>query len=243
MRSDFLKFLFEDSANEKLDAPDLGEQLITLFETADDLEKVEANKQPLETALKSLGVKGTAEAFPQWCEVCFASGDEYREAVNAIFTADGLHALAQAGWIPARQGDQAMSNEPECFKLGFYEVAVAGEDASDAEEAPDLEKILKDAREDSSTEMDRSDDDLNPVENPDTEGGSRDKGVGKASDGKDPEGKPKGSKNESAQELADHLLEMTTVGSMPSSEAPMPTPSAQVRRNRLNRLRKQRRAK
>ena len=242
----------------------MGESVLTKYESQDDLEKVDvAEKKPLADALKKLGVSAKVEAFPQWCEIRFDDADEYRAACGSIFTPDGMYALASAGWIPAQCGDEAMSNEPAHFKLGFFEIAVAGDPASDTEKAPALKGVMKDGREDDTAEQDREDD-LNPIENPDAEMGSKREGVGKPSDGKDPEGKPKGvsegrhkdgcqcgfcknkgrfgKKKESgedanAKDVVEDLLEMTSVSSVPPiTEIPLMGPTRKP--SRMDKLRR-----
>ncbi len=251
MRRDFLQFLFGDpSIEEKLDDPAVIENLITLYEEADhaEAELIKANKKPLASALKTLGVNASVEAFPQWCEIRFDDEVSYREACAAIFTPEAMHTLAEAGWIPAKSGDEAMSNEPPSLKLGFFEISTAGEDVSDKEKGPALKSVMKDGRENDTDEQERTDE-LNPVENPDAEMGEKAEGVGKASDGKDPEGKPKGSsKSEShsidAVALAHKLLEMTSVTAIPVvGEPPLSASAKAGQRNRLDKLRRRRKTK
>ena len=238
MRKHLVEFLFGPGATSRdLESPDLGERIIRMFEDADDAERemMAVNKKPLETVLRKLGVTAKVQPDAGGAAIFFDDGEAYRDAFLAIFEPDAMHDLAVAGWVAARSGDNAMSNEPACFKIGFFEIDVAGEDASNKDTAPDLSKIAKDSNEDGSEEMDR-DSDSNPVENPDNEMGDAREGVGEPSDGKDPEGKPKGStKHESktsgprrrlgersAKDIADHLLETTTTSGVPPvSEPPL----------------------
>lgn len=211
MRHDLFQFLFTESV--------LQEEHRALFEDTAATEALKVSKQPLEAALKKLGVPGPVVAFPQWCEIHFDDGQAYREAHQAIFSPDGLLALTVAGWVPAQHGDQAMSGEPAEYKIGFFESPDL--EPGDSDTAPDLEELIGQGQENDTTAMDREKDSLNPVENPDAEMGDAQKGVGKAEDGKDPEGTPKGSKNESAPDMVRRLLEMTsTSGVPPVSDGP-----------------------
>ena len=87
------------------------------------------------------------------------------------------------------------------------------------------------------------------MENPDDEMGKKAEGVGKPSDGKDPEGKPKGStKSEShridAVALANKLLEMTSVTAIPVvGEPPLSASARASQRNRMDKLRRRRKPK
>lgn len=194
---------------------------------------MKSDKKPLATVLKSIGISAPIEAQSSWAEVRFADGDEYRSACVTVYEPDNLHKLAVAGWVPAHCGDQAMANEPADYKLGFIELSTV--ETGDSDTAPDLKKVMKDARERDTTEMDRDDDDLNPVENPDKDeaGSDHQPGISKATDGKDPEGTPKGSKGskkESAEELVANLLEMTSAGAIPAFDGPPPvTPAKETR--------------
>lgn len=247
MRRDFLQFLFgEPAIEEKLHDAAVVENLISLYEEADNEEAalMKANKKPLADALKGLGVSASVEAFPQWCEVRFDNEGDYRAACASIFTPDGMYALAEAGWIPAKSGDEGMSNEAPDLKIGFFEISVAGENASEKEKGPELKTVMRDGRKNDTTEQDREND-LNPVESPDTEMGEKRKGVGDPKDGANPKGKPKGStKTESttsARDLAAQLLEMTTTSGVPPvTEPPLSASTKASRRNRLEKLRRRR---
>lgn len=205
MRKDLLEFLFGEQAV-KLNEPDLGENIVRMFEEADDAEGVQmvANKKPLESALKAIGISGTVDPDYQMAEVRFTDEDEYREATRLLNDPESIHKLAELGWVATRgDGDIAMTNEPPEYKLNFIEISTAGEDSSDSDKAPDLEKIRKQSQKFAVDPVDRSDK-MNPVENTRSVGkGKKQAGVGKAKDGADPEGKPKGStkKTESVDDL------------------------------------------
>jgi len=212
MRKNLLEFLFGDVAIRQTTA-DLGENIVKIFEEADELEAVQmvASKKPLADALKAIGISQAVDAGYQMAEVKFTDADAYREAVQLLFEPENIHKLAELGWVATRgDGDIAQTNEPPEYKLNFVEISVAS-DLENKEKAPDLEKVLKKGQEFATTPVDR-DDDLNPVDNTRSDKkGEKQAGVGKAKDGEDPEGKPKGStkKTESkeAAELASALLE------------------------------------
>jgi len=176
--------------------PGLGEQIVQLFEEAAEKETEEmvANKQPLATVLKDLDIGGKLEAGPSSAELYFDDPLEYKHSVQKLFDPENLHTLATKGWVPAKSGDLAMSFEPADMLISFIEIAT--NDPSDKDEAPELEKILKDAQKFAATEPEH-DEDMNPVEFDDKTSDDHKKGVGKEAEGKQPEGTPKGSKKTS----------------------------------------------
>jgi hypothetical protein len=211
MRKNLLEFLFGDvAAPTKSD--DLGEDIVKFFEDADELEAVEmvANKKPLGDALSSIGISSKVEPGYQMAEVRFSDANEYREADRLLSDPENVHKLAELGWVCTREGDIAQTNEPAEYKLNFVEISVAS-DLSNKDKAPDLEKVLKQGQEFAAKPVDR-DDEMNPVENTRSDKkGEKQAGIGKAKDGDEPEGKPKGStkKTESrtARELTNKMLE------------------------------------
>ena len=239
MRKNLLEFLFGDTVIRESNQ-NLGEHVVKLFEEAADEETEEmvASKEPLVTALKSLGIDKGVEAVSQACELTCDDAEQYRQYVRILFDPANLHALAVKGWVPAKCGDAAMTFEPASFKIGFIEIATA--ETGDKDKAPDLEKVLKDAQKFAATEPPH-DDDLNPVEFDDKTSKDHQKGVGKTKEGEAPEGKPKGSKTESkrasAKQVANSLLEMTTASAVPCLDAPCPAVNW---KKRLKALRKRR---
>jgi hypothetical protein len=211
MRKNLLEFLF-GGAVVPHHGDDLGENIVKMFEEADEQEAVEmvADKKPLATALSAIGVGGTVDPSYQMAEIRFTDANEYREAVRLLSEPDNIHKLAELGWVATRgDGDIAMTNEPAEYKMNFIEISVAS-DLENKEKAPDLEKVLKQGQEFAAKPVDR-DDEMNPVDNTRSDKkGVKDAGVGKAKDGEAPEGKPKGStkKTESkAQAISNKLLE------------------------------------
>ena len=240
MRKNLLEFLFGPSAVRE-SSQTLGEDVVRLFEEAADeeTEQMVANKKPLTAALKDIGISKEVLEGPQACEIYYEDAIEYRDDLAKLTEPDPMHKLAELGWVVAKCGDQAMSNEPADFKIGFIELAMLPS-LPDKKEAESLEKIIKDAQKFATTPLDR-DDDLNPVETDDKTSDDNQKGVGKAKDGAAPEGKPKGSsKSEShitAKELTRQMLdenldEMTSASAIPAVEAPMGPPIGIPERNR-----------
>jgi hypothetical protein len=252
MRDNLLEFLFGASAVRE--SQTLGDDVVRLFEEAADeeTEAMVADKKPLASALKDLGIDHTVIEAPQGAELHCDDEQEYRDYTSKLRTPDAIHALAQKGWVMATSGDQAMGNEPPDFKLNFIEIATAETDDkgpvhTEDSTSPDLEKVEKDSAKCDITEPPH-DDDMNPVEY--DEKGSKDgqKGVGKATDGKAPEGKPKGStkqtesrRGKSAKEMAEHLLEMTSASAIPAVEAPMAVPDRKIDWKKRNQSMRKRR--
>lgn len=252
MRKNLLEFLFGASAVRE--SQTLGEDVVRLFEEAADeeTEAMVADKKPLAAALKSIGISHEVIEGPQWAEIQCDDEQDYREYMAKLRDPDAMHTLAQKGWVMAQCGDQAMGNEPPGFKIGFIEIATAETDDkapvhTEDSTSPDLEKVVKDAQKFAATEMPH-DDDMNPVEF--DKKGSEDgqKGVGKATDGKAPEGKPKGStkqteskRGKTAKQMTESLLEMTMASAIPAVEAPMAAPARRIDyRKRLQAMRKRR---
>lgn len=190
MRKNLLEFLFGTAAVRE--SQTLGEDVVRLFEEAADeeTEQMVADKKPLAAALKSIGIDHAVVVGPQGAELFCDDEADYREYCAKLRDPDGMAKLAEKGWVASLCGDQAMSNEPASFKIGFVEIYTPEPD--DKDKAPDLEKIIKDGQKFAATEPEH-DDKMNPVEFDDK--GSKDgqKGVGDPKDGAAPEGKPKGS--------------------------------------------------
>lgn len=249
MRKNLLEFLFGPAAARESSAT-LGEEVVKLFEEAagEETEQMVANKKPLAAALKDIGISAEVIEGPQWCEIKCDDEAEYREHMALLRDPEAMHKLAEKGWVMAQRGDQGMSNEPPDFSIGFIELNML-DMPDNKQDVPSLDNVLKNAQKFATTPMDR-DDDLNPVETDDKTSDDNEKGVGKAKDGAQPEGKPKGSsKSESltAKALAsrmldeDDLREMTGASAIPAVEAPMGVPARKPDyRKRLQALRKRR---
>jgi len=202
MRTNLLEFLFGEAVMRETQGHDLGEQIVKLFEDADEVEGVEmvANKKPLADALKALGIDEPVETGAQWCEIHCDDDAKYHEYTRKLVDPDAMTKLAEMGWVMVKCGDSAMSNEKPDYKIGFIEIECHYTGAQTKPgKTDDLEKIRKDAQKDATTEFERktSKDPAkgNPVEldDPGDGLGGKTTGVGKPSDGKDPEGTPKGS--------------------------------------------------
>lgn len=191
MRKNLLEFLFGAEAAHR-SGQNLGEDVVRLFEEAADEEgeQIKADKKPLAAALKSIGISATVNCEATDCEIICDNEKDYRTYLALLANADNTHKLAELGWVVAKGGDAGMSAEAPDYKIGFIELNMLEMPGNKAM-VPDLDKLLKDAQKFSATKLDR-DDDLNPVENDDKTSDDNQKGVGKAADGKKPEGKPKG---------------------------------------------------
>lgn len=226
MRKNLLEFLF--GAPTLKSNQNLGEEVIKLFEEADnaEIEQMVANKKPLATALKAIGISNEVTEGPNWCEIRCEDGDQYRNHCRLLADADNMHKLAELGWVAAKCGDQAMNNELPEYKLGFIELNMLEQNPKNTQDTESQETIIKNAQKFSATPLDR-DDKLNPVDNDKKVKPSDDhqKGVGKPKDGDKPEGKIKDSLT--AKGLADSILEdtdlqeMTSCSSIPPVESPM----------------------
>ena len=201
MRKNLLEFLYGEAVIQKPSA-DLGEQVVKLFEEAADEETEEmvANKTPLASALKTLGITNTIDVGPAFATIKCESPEEYREYTRILFDPERLTTLAEKGWVPTRMSDAGMTFEPGDYRIGFIELDM-GEITQD-DKVPDAEKIRKDAQKRDATKMDRKDP-LNPVETDDKTSDDNQKGISKAKDGEQPEGKPKGSVKESKRRMAE----------------------------------------
>lgn len=235
MRKNLLEFLFGPAAVRE-SSHTLGEDVVKLFEEAADeeTEQMVANKKPLAAALKDIGISNEVVEGPQWCEIHCDDEAEYRKHVALLRDPDNMHKLAERGWVFALCGDQAMSNEPPSFKIGFIELKML-DLPGNKQDAESLETVIKNAQKFATTPLDREDDDLNPVETDKKSSDDNQKGVGKPKDGADPKGKIKDSLT--AKDLARRLLdddgltsqpkvqEMTSASAVPAVEAPMGVPA------------------
>jgi hypothetical protein len=232
---DLLSFLFLESAEADADELNIEENLEQLFEAAAEAEEgeLQSKKTPLAKALGEFGIDDAELVLdPEGFFIGSNSRDEYANILTILSSADAMHKLAEMGWVVTKPGDQAMSNEPPEYKIRFLEITVV--DTGDKDKPDEkVKEITKKAREFATTPLDRDNDDLNPVDNGDDKIGKRDKGVGDAKDGEQPEGKPKGSEKAIKDALEsgdiDKLIEMTTTGSMGSvSAGPQYTPAAGI---------------
>lgn len=250
MRKNLLEFLFGPSAVHE-SSQTLGEDVMKLFEEAAgaETEQMTASKKPLAAALKDIGIDNEVKEGPQCCEICCDDEAQHREHLALLNDPDSVHKLAERGWVVAHCGDQAMSNEPPAFKIGFIELDMM--DMSDnTQDAESMETVVKNAQKFATTPLDRDDDALNPVTTDIEPGTNRRKGVGSPKDGASPKGRPKGTDESSTpSSLANSLLdednlhEMTSCSAVPAVEAPMGFPNRTNARKRLQALRQRRKGK
>lgn len=204
MNKNLIAFLFSESQIRD-DLGDIGEDLTHLFEKAAEVEDRDAvnSKTDLASALGKVGIEYLdLEQDPSGAVARFETRAQYSAALNLVAEPDNMHALATLGWVPLPVGDVAMSNEDAEFRMRFLEIATAG--SSDDEKEVDAKAISKDARQFATTEVDRDSDEMNPVETDDKGGEPK---MGKAKDGADPEGKPKGSTKSTSESIVAGLLD------------------------------------
>jgi hypothetical protein len=140
---DMLKFLFQDSQGSKNPVEDI---VAELFEDAEDMEKLEKNSQPLHKALKALGVDRALTSTPSGLRMEFDDESEYNEVRHKVIDPNNLYTLASAGWIATSSDDVEPMDEAPKYVLNFISIGEieTGDDETSAEE---LEKLIKDARE------------------------------------------------------------------------------------------------
>lgn len=183
--SGLLKLLFEDSPKD--DA--LASYIEMISEEMEYQADLKSKKSPLSAALKKLGVIVTGlKEDPTVGYVLSLSREDYKEAQTTLETPEGMHALAELGWLATFSGDKDATGEGDC-QVNFIEIT-GDEEPSDEEKKPDLEqsdmdKIAKDSYEFVHDPL---------PDREDIKASDSTKGVGDAKSGKDPEGTPKGTK-------------------------------------------------
>lgn len=185
-----------------------------IMEEAEKAEPLKVKRAPLITALKAIGIENLdkqLEYDPEGFSLLCPEESDYAHYTKLLMEPDAMEKLAKLGWVVTRCGDVAMSAEPAEFRIRFLEISGSdnGED-HDSWPAPNnalMTKIIKKGREFATTPMDRdSENELNPVKNPDTAPDKKHAGMGDAADGKDPEGKPKGSTKSEGLRMAESVL-------------------------------------
>lgn len=202
---DLFAYLFGDSQMES-EVEETKAMIEKIMEEADDQEPLKIKRTPLLAALKALGLKDVRDEVqydPEGFSLVCKEESDYREYVRLLMEPDAMEELAKLGWVMARCGDVAMSNEPAEFRIRFLEITTV--DTNSKDEWPTgnqklITGVIKKGRE----FMDKPGphDEESPVEFDDKTSDDHAKGVGKEQDGKEPEGKPKGStgKTESAED-------------------------------------------
>jgi hypothetical protein len=206
-----LKFLYgESQIREELSG--IGPDLARLLEAADSVEHdtLKHSKVELRTALKELGIEGEIKEDPAGGCLCLDDGEGYAHVLRVLAEPSAIHRLAELGWVAEKVGDAAMTNEPAHYRVKFLEIDLADTTSSEpamthAKTMAFTKKENEQARAFASTPMDR--------EAPAIKAGGKTTGVGKATSGEAPEGKPKGSvrdnlsKGMTAAQIAARLLE------------------------------------
>lgn len=200
MKNNLISFLFGES---QVDA-----ELAGIVEAIADIDtdntgSLKVNKKPLATALSAIGIENkNLVGDTMGLALVFDNPADYREAHALLNDPESLNKLAELGWVYSMQGDVAMSNEPAEFRIRFldiYNVEPSDEEAtysdSDTTRLNKIKDIVKKGREFATTAPD-FDSDANPVDHSDPKEGSRDKGVGKSSDGEKPKAVEEGAHKE-----------------------------------------------
>jgi hypothetical protein len=133
MNHDLLKFLFEDSQEE--------DRLESLVQEMAGVERLEVKKQPLASALKSLGVAGEVELAPDCCELVYDDYEAFASDLGVLTSPDGINALAELGWVVANGGNDNGPGTMELpvYRIKFFEVNCP--EPSDGKGDEDLEKV------------------------------------------------------------------------------------------------------
>jgi hypothetical protein len=203
MKTNLLEFLYGVSQQQsEIDL--LDEDFAELLEKADEAEaeSLAIDKAPLTSALKSIGINGSGLLEdPEGFVLVTDDREQYVAATALLSDPEAMHTLAKKGWVAFKCGDQAMSNEAPEYKLRFMEIDTV-ETTDDDESSEDNSEIMKQAREFATEEPEH--DDENPVDHDAAKGDSLAKvKIGKATDGK----KPEGSVKDSAESIVADLLE------------------------------------
>lgn len=149
-------FLFLDSQeDENFDAA-----LTSLFEDLANVAPLDVNTKPLEQALSELGIDADVYTIPSGSRTAieFSSADDFHQAMQLISDLSNLSKLADAGWVALPVGDKATSAECPQLVIHFTEVKAPPEDNND-KDMPDLDALLKMAREDDVKDTDMYDKD------------------------------------------------------------------------------------
>jgi hypothetical protein len=105
VRSNLFQYLF-GSSNAVDRSNNIGESVIQLFEQAAEVEdaSLAANSQPLDTALKDLGIDTVLSKDES--ELSYPDETAYNKDASVIFNPDFMSNLAEKGWIPLRSDVQ-----------------------------------------------------------------------------------------------------------------------------------------
>jgi hypothetical protein len=204
MKKDLINFLFGESQ--------VDDEIAALVEDIADMDTegastLKVDKAPLSKIVNEIGIEGgSLEADPRGLSMSFSDGDLFRAAHALLNEPDAMHKLAAAGWVYSLQGDVAQSNEPADFRIRFLEIdeiepenMKANPNAGHSARVKKVADIMKKGREFATTKPDH--DEHSPVDYDDkSDLSAGQKGVGKAKDGAQPEGKPKGATKESVEE-------------------------------------------
>ena len=168
--SKLFEFLYgESQVQGELDA--FGDDLALMFEEAG---KLEVSQTELSKALKALDIEAELSEDPRGFIADFTDEDAYAAAKQKLTEPDGMHKLAELGWVAFNVGDYISQSEPDSYKIRFLQITTAETGDSDkASETP--EEILKKGREADQTPMDREADNKIPKADPAVHGKAKPK--------------------------------------------------------------------
>lgn len=153
MDSNLLKrFLYIDS--QISESSEIDEALADLFENMADVKPLEVNTAPIETALSSLGIDANAYTIPSGSRtaITFVSPDEFHQARQILHDLTNVNKLAEKGWVAIATGDRATANDLPEMTIYFTEIKVPDDFNKKLDDVPDLNDLLKQAREDDASD-------------------------------------------------------------------------------------------
>jgi hypothetical protein len=138
MPKDLLNFLFAESFK-----PDTDEVIAEVVGMMAEAEELEVRKQPLEKALKELGLDGSKiEVDPNGAFLKLDDACKYQDLASKLKQAENIVKLAELGWVATYANDTSSNNDPACFVINFIDIAEV--EPADSDKVPDLEKLVKD---------------------------------------------------------------------------------------------------
>lgn len=166
-----LQFLFVESQN--VDAVDA--YIETINEELKDLDSIKEKKSTLSKVIKAAGlpVKGLEET-PEGYKLELSDEDTYRRFTSVFHSVDGMHSLAQAGWIALFSDNQSRPDEEPNFRISFLSTNEIQPSSIGAVKS--MDDLIKQARE----FADQEPEDAINVQKPERSKGS---GIGKAKAG------------------------------------------------------------
>ena len=125
---------------------DVDSALADLVEDLKDVASLEIKAEPLDRALRTLGIDPELGAALDGARmaITFSDQSQYLEAVRTLKAADGVIALADLGWVASFPGEQTDHTQAPEFTIYF--INLSGPVATDVD-AKDYEDMVKAAQE------------------------------------------------------------------------------------------------